>query len=630
MGAYYLYKTKCIENIFSVCFLGNGIIFMGYSVNKKRYTNGLFREVCHCLFVISLFLLSGCTKHSTSEPENTSNPLNVTACDSALLDSSSLSCRLMHVNNKVKIAKLHGIAGNDEVKIVNTETHDKLVIPDCKLNGWSVGVNEAVIICYLHESNIASGRMLSASEKLNFILVETNTMQLMTNFELPFTGGIDPELIRVESDLQHIFCDKTVCIKIDSSLPEPHYEIVAENDNGKILEVVEVSENELGILSREDGEFILSRVRGGSEVARDKVEKGYNLAYKDGNLSLTPILDRDDIIDAFVFDYARLDRNSGLVWGETNSEGRLAWGAFYYWNSLAYVASVTNDKRLFTQIKNRISQELKYAFSEKISVENWIQSKRYSLNRTPTMFMMHTGRMISALNLIQKKVGYDTAPIVDKLEDFLSYGDFNEQFFGDRSLSDPVFWNNEELEAGWFYFRKGIDFWPDGLPVPFNFISAICTETHKYYVLEQQCREAINYLELEVLNANGLKWRYWPGTLANNGYTEFDNISINTPSWGGNVNRIAHDSYLSMDAIALLKRSASPELTDLIASMVATGDLQVDIAPFLDDVKLAELCNSSFVESVLNEEYEGDYGGYDFYLRASQIAVSDRCRVLNN
>ena len=547
----------------------------------------------------------------------------VELCDSRP-ELGNASCRIMYKVLGLRIEKIHTEAGRDQVVFYNEITNQNLLIPDCKLKGFNVVKDATSIICYFHEENVASGRKLSASETLDYVLLNNDTAQIIRS-ESIIIGGIDSELIRVDSNSKHIYCDKGKCIEVISG-KVPHYEIIIDLPNRKIMEIVIIDDYRLGLLSFDGESYYIGEVSGGDILSERVVSASYGLSYTGGGLVVIEINDKTDLINSFIFDYERFDKTSGLTWGESNSEGRLAWAAFYYWGGLSYLTNMANAGVGF-QIKQRLRQEVNLAFPEGIAIEKQILSKRYSLNRKPLLFMMHVGRLLTSLEIINQYTSYDASRYIEDLEALMVSGDFIEEFDKTRKLNDPAYFS-EKINAGWFYLKKGVDFWADGLPIPFNYFSAICTESHSSLLLEEQCYESISYLEEEAVNTKGERWRYWPGELVNTGFSESSGVSINTPNWSGNKNAIAHSSYLSMDAIALIKRSQRVDVVELIVSMVADSKLELDIVPYLDDESMKIVCESSAVKNMKYLDDLVGYGAYDFYQRAIKVYALNRCEQL--
>jgi hypothetical protein len=564
------------------------------------------------------FVLAACSSKGYFE-----RLFEVELCDNSA-ELVNVSCRVMYEASGFRIEKIHTEAGRDQVAFYNKTTSQNLLIPDCKLKGFNVVNDTTSIICYFHEENVASGRKLSASETLDYVLLNNETAQIIRN-ESIIIGGIDSELIRVESDSKHIYCDEGKCIEVISG-KTPHYEIIIALPNRKIMEIVIVDNYRFGLLSFDGESYYIGEVSGGQVLSEKVINASYDLSYTRGELVATEVNNKTDLINSFIFDYERFDEVSGLTWGESNAEGRLAWAAFYYWGGFSYLTNVANVS-IGLQIKQRLHQEVSLAFLEGTSIEKRILSKRYSLNRRPLLFMMHVGRMLTSLELINRYTSYNVSKYIEDLEELMISGDFIEEFDETRRLNDPDYFG-ENLHAGWFYFNKGVDFWADGLPIPFNYVSAICTENHTSLLLEERCYESISYLEEEVVNAKGKKWRYWPGELANIGFSESSGVSINTPNWSGNKNAIAHSSYLSMDAIALIKRSQRVDVVELIVSMIADSKLKLDIVPYLDDESMTAVCESSAIKNIKYLDNIMGYGAYDFYQKAIKVYALSRCGQL--
>ena len=136
-------------------------------------------------------------------------------------------------------------------------------------------------------------------------------------------------------------------------------------------------------------------------------------------------------------------------------------------------------------------------------------------------------------------------------------------------------------------YRYGTPFWADGVNVPINYISGyvsglLAAECELCIERSRQLAEAI--MPIEFGDELPAVWRYWTG-IGDTGWQETEGISLNTPSFRGNLGALAHISYRSMDAIALARlhrsdrNAVSSRLIDHFADLTARGWL----LPFVNE-----------------------------------------------
>ncbi len=555
------------------------------------------------------------------------NLIYVNVCREGMIQQDDLSCRIMTEQENLLILKTHGINGVDSVRVQNRDEKLDHEFLGCKLKGWSYSAEEVVIICHDSENSFVYEQGLTGvSEDFIGYLIDLNNN--VHPIHLPYFSGIDTELIKVDTSEQaHIFCSKKQCLSIEIGSNGVHAEMLVDLSSGKLIEVISIKNKEkLALFIYKDGKFFVKKTYYDKKDSKlIEVNNGYNLSYTDEKgLSLLTVKSQEDFLDMLLFDFSRFDKNSGFSWGETNRNGRTVWSTFYTWDILSQIATLTTDKQLKNKISLRLEDEVKLTFSNRLTTEEWLVSNRYSLKREPVLFMMHLGIMLTMLNNLDTVVNNDV--LIDRkkaLNKLLEKGKFVEVFIN-KPVQDLSWWGVNP-QAGWFYFQRHSYIWAEGLPVPFNFVSAICLDNPSS--LKNECYEARKYIALEIKVANGKEWRYWPGELANTGWTKENKPYFATKEWPrGGRNAIANISYLNMDAKFIIKSSSEKKEVEIIKSLIVKGLLTNDVALYLSDDDLLSICGT------VQYSYGHDgkaYGASPLFLRASNLALRGRCKNLN-
>ena len=236
--------------------------------------------------------------------------------------------------------------------------------------------------------------------------------------------------------------------------------------------------------------------------------------------------------------------------GSHNTEGRIAWQATYAVEGLKALRSLENlDPKVRGQIDFFSRSYLSWLAGEILNDDAVVSSRRYSLNRTSLISKLHTTRIASLLNL-------DTS---------------NSSLIGTAKYRLINLLKNDVLTLeiidqetrNFLRFKRGTDFWADGVKVPWNYQSSII----EFAMINKADSCGFNILGNKVLN-NFLEdfsnseftkakknsiWNYSLGPL-HYGWTSDLGISTNTNSYSGDLyiaTPEAHSSYRNMDARAI-------------------------------------------------------------------------------
>ncbi|MBK8451892.1 MAG: hypothetical protein WAQ53_09265 [Thiofilum sp.] len=257
-----------------------------------------------------------------------------------------------------------------------------------------------------------------------------------------------------------------------------------------------------------------------------------------------------DLIKLFYYDFNRM-RYQGLIdFGANNFEGRIAWSQTYYLHGLLsliegkLLALVPKDLEL---LKQRIVSEI--SLLSQLCKEDYpsFRVKRYSLEREPVLFALHLGRIAHLLVRTQAILG--TSDINDCLPKLTI--ELTQLTHTIEQLSSSYVQNLGNIS--YLYYRKGMPFWADGVNVPYNYVSGYVEGLLSINNNSIEKAETLlsPLLLNEFLNKTPQLWRYWWG-VGDQGWNSRDQISLNTPSYSGNKGAMAHITYRTMDAKALL------------------------------------------------------------------------------
>ena len=142
----------------------------------------------------------------------------------------------------------------------------------------------------------------------------------------------------------------------------------------------------------------------------------------------------------------------------------------------------------------------------------------------------------------------------------------------------------EKNKLNYMFYKRGYPFWADGANVPYNYTSGIVdgilsSVEHS----DASVAEMMRPLILNEFNGDLKIWRYWFG-FGDDGWDESSNLSLNTPAYSGNKKSLAHITYRTIDAKAILqaeKNNPNSKLAIRVHRMVEEGLVLPDVNEYL-------------------------------------------------
>jgi hypothetical protein len=289
----------------------------------------------------------------------------------------------------------------------------------------------------------------------------------------------------------------------------------------------------------------------------------------------------EQLSELFLRDLERLPLAGMTYYGMDNSEGRIAWGQIYYLEGLSAIANkeaFVSDQKIVKASQDRLAIEVGPILTLLKGGAEALTTKRYSLGRAPLLSSMHLGRMSTALSnvAVSSSRGEEIRSALSIIKP--------ELMSGEKSFEYPEF----NPSFGWYLqLRKGAKFWADGGNGPWNYQSGWVIGVNTYFeqggdpklreIIKSMCQHFIVGTDMASLPTS---WNYSWGPVFE-GWSEKDNVSVNTPNWKGdktNTN-FAHISYRSMDAMALFstwrtfEENPNPQIRGHLMKLVNQGHL---------------------------------------------------------
>lgn len=293
---------------------------------------------------------------------------------------------------------------------------------------------------------------------------------------------------------------------------------------------------------------------------------------------------KQDFLDIFYFDWNRMPFQGVMDLGSNNLEGRIAWSQHYYLNALLSILSrqVPHISPSNTDsVARRVAVEVQMIADLSLDDYPGYRVKRYSIDREPVLFALHLGRIAALLARTQSVEAEVTA---NRAIAMLRSEMQRLHVTVEASKEVPLPANGFSYLA----YRVGSPFWADGATVPYNYASGLvdgllAVTTSKPAV---QWAEALMQplLRLEFGERKPDSWRYWWG-VGDDGWDRKHAISLNTPVYAGNKKALAHITYRTMDAKALVAlyrrqvRSVDTALVSHLRELTAKGRL----LPYLNE-----------------------------------------------
>ncbi|MFL1584971.1 hypothetical protein NKZ05_10780 [Stutzerimonas stutzeri] len=281
----------------------------------------------------------------------------------------------------------------------------------------------------------------------------------------------------------------------------------------------------------------------------------FALAVHEGKPSWKVADSAEELEGLLLYEISRM-RYGGLIdFGGNNIEGRVTWNQVYYLNGLISIADgglPFAGSKLDEYSRQRVSAEVDLIARLAETAQPGYQVKRYSLDREPLLFALHLGRIADLLARADLE-GMGTPAVEIALANIR-----NELLTFENTIEHPVTCQLPGFTAcKTLGYRQGYPFWADGANVPFNFVSdyviGLLAVTEDRISLDFASDLLQPFQVLEKFSELPDVWGYWPFQ-GQSGWGYSDGISLNTPEWSGNGAgpNIAHISYRSMDAKALL------------------------------------------------------------------------------
>lgn len=297
-------------------------------------------------------------------------------------------------------------------------------------------------------------------------------------------------------------------------------------------------------------------------------------------------------IDVFYYDLDRLTMGGKLQLAINNMEGRVVWSQLYYLNGIQSAISLSSGtdhikKSLGTQLENELG------FISKLCISEYpgLKVKRYSIEREPIDIALH----LAQVNLFLSKYlnnnnqySDDINKCIDKnINKIAGYVNTLEHRTTMKFQGDIITYPS---------FRKGYPFWADGSNVPYNFSSGIslgllAANKKRFDSKANQYLQPL-LAEINSMTDDKFAWRYWWG-IGNSGWNETQDVSFNTKNYIGNRDGLAHITYLTIDAKAVLSLNKRVKLDkkiiDRIEKMTKKGLLLPSVNEFYSRNELLSL-----------------------------------------
>jgi len=545
------------------------MILLGFLSGHRTYFLGRMQIVMACALSISVF-------HTSQASESTRAPqVNTPAIEKAVQGRSIVLFQSDHW--KVVRDFPHG-----HVDVFRKNTRNSAWIPlelslewRLRIHPLHIGENQAgqlFITSYDLIDNLPSGRRLQVVDgadvwRIDDVVPQANEPQrLLSNLQL---GGIDA-LVYAEYENDAIkICggeqcyswkqgfwsqqNKTVQWKLEKLADYEFVELVFEGDKAAALIRRKYDDRASGALTEDYAAYHLATLheKGVAMAAVSSSGIPWNLRWYKGQ----PVYDMasrpSDYQKLFLFEIARMPMAGAMSFGSNNFEGRIAWAQHYYLSGMLSVLEGAVDD-LFSApvpgLQERVSQETQLIVDLCANPYPGYLVKRYSLEREPMEFALHLGRIAS---LLARTSGVVDLSSRQACLDILKH----KLLTLERTVEKPTTLVVDSVSLPYLRYTKGMPFWADGSTVPYNYVSgyaegllALNADAH---TADQLSAMLAVLVRQEFTDKDPKTWRY-AGNVFDAGWTRHDGISINTPSWKGNRKALAHITYRTMDARAVL------------------------------------------------------------------------------
>ena len=317
----------------------------------------------------------------------------------------------------------------------------------------------------------------------------------------------------------------------------------------------------------------------------------------------------DDLTSMLALDLGRMNGAGAMSFGLDNSQGEVAWSQSYYLTGLLDLLEFDTEQGGVLQspvreaLRNRLATESGLLADH---VPAALPCRTFTVDRSPVLHAVQTGKLLLLAKRLQKAGMWDDSALERSLSSVQQLKDHLEQFslLGEEALP------GEDPSSTCLRFPKGCAFPYDGAGLPYNHqncwaAGVLYGEDGQLYEVEPRHLAAASdvvklVVERELRPRTGLPdhlrakwaWNYWWGR-AKEGWTEADDVSVNTPVWPGDGETFALARYRTFDAIAVLLAdraipgSIPPEVVAYIGDALIEGGVEPFILPYLPSTSVA-------------------------------------------
>lgn len=483
-----------------------------------------------------------------------------------------------------------------------------------------------LFIVYDNVKNFASGRAVTTQVSGLDIYKLSSASKEIELLNAGIEGGIDSSIHAYFFDDNLLLCIDQRCSSIDAESGN-----LEKWENGlsgyDLLEVVFQTENIAhaivrktwddryqGELTSEFSDYFLATIHKKKGASLKKIPENeipFGLTIQDNKPVYNVIDSLDKIEKLFLYEISRMRHYGLMSYGENNLEGRIAWDAVYYLNGFISLVQTNPDwlsEHVRQEFIHRINSEIEWIIRLADTDYPNYRVKRYSVNREPLLFALHLGRIANLLNraepifLNKEQLGSALTKIQNQL--LTLENTVEEKINCEQKLQDCIT----------LAYRKGFPFWADGINVPFNFISGymsglLTIDSAIASELSEQLIKPLLVLENLSSKSDLTDWRYWWG-IGDNGWNRSQYLSMNTLEWTGNKGSIAHITYRSMDAEALIKLSykkpniVGHETVERLKKLISEGWLLPSVnEAFFDHNEQRAILNANVIRRFSRSTY---------------------------
>lgn len=448
------------------------------------------------------------------------------------------------------------------------------------------------LVVYDVVKNSPSGRSLSgAQEGLSVYRLSINGSIQPLVEDIPL-GGIDTQIYGRARESGIDICGNNKCFSVENNLKVKRWELDFLYEE----EFIEVSFSEAHVAAiirkkyddRSHGELVEKYTNYALVVFGDhglvhRREMGnhipFGLRWSGTNVNYRIANSTDDYINIFLIDFFKMRFRGVQEYGSNNLEGRVAWSQVYYLNGLISLLGgvgpdLGDSAKLY--FLDRVKSELSLIANLCEFAYPGFMVKRYSIDRENVLFALHLGRVLDLLSRADFLVEDDRQVLACK--ESIKH----ELRTLKRTVEEIHLMPGDGESKMIMRYRYGYPFWADGVNVPYNYISGYISGLLSYKRSVNDIDRATKLikpiLSEDLESGYPELWRYWQGH-GDDGWSASDDLSLNSIAYRGNKGSLAHVTYRTMDAHALItiykaeKGGLSPQLIRHFRALVRDGYL---------------------------------------------------------